>query len=149
MAAKAKDERKEEFDRIMADYPESHMIDGLPELHQRVVLKIMGRPVDVTALLAGAIACLIFPVVLVQFAPIYVALPAGIFFALRFGASRNKEGDGIYSKMPKLRKKWSLLVPDRVRCGVVAPHQGRLIAVCEGTEMSWAELERRINERTR
>ena len=149
--AKEKNETasKADLDRLLVDFPESHTIDGMPELHQRASMTILGYPVDVIAALAGMFAILALLVFLVQITPWFVAIPCAVFFGVKFGISRNKEGDGILVKKPKLRKKLDLLVPNLVRSGQVTPHQGRLIAVLEGQECSWAELERRINERTR
>lgn len=138
-----------EMERLMGDFPESAKIDGMPELHQRAVVMVGGRPVDLAAVVAGiimgAIGLLAFP----SFAPWWVAVPSALILAVAFGISRNKEGDGLFIKKPKLRRKLNRMVPNRVRSGRVTPYQSRIIAVMNGRETNWSDLEQRINERTR
>lgn len=151
MARRGEDERltKADFDRLLEEFPASVEIDGLPELHQRASMTVLGKAVDIQSLVFGVLATFILIFGFITVAPWWLAIPAAVAFGVRFGISRNVNGDGILQKRPKLRRKLRLLVPNRVRQGVVTPTERRLIAVVGGQEGSWAELEERLNARTR
>lgn len=147
--------RQQKLDRVLADFPSSVEMDGVPQLHQRAVKRIPLTQVyaDSKAILLGVIVCLVLLVVLIGFAPIWLTILSALGGGFGVSYLLNKEGDGIHTKKPRLRAKWSRIIPNRVRVGRVGPHSWRLITVIgegrDSREASWRYLEENAQERIR